>query len=82
MQSDLLVWIGPAALDPPAGLGREGGRGVRRLFDAVLGDPGVALAKEPGLTAQVHGLIYLFTDPGGVQQTICTISPPFICARA
>ena len=57
MQSDLLVWIGPAAFDPPAGLGREGGRGVRGVFDAVLGDPGVALAKEPGLTAQVHGLI-------------------------
>ena len=29
MQSDLLVWIGPPALDPPAGLGREGGRGYR-----------------------------------------------------
>ena len=53
MQSDLLVWIGPAALDPPAGLGREGGRGVLGIFDAVFSDPGVALAKEP----QVHGLI-------------------------
>ena len=57
MQSDLLVWIGPPALDPPAGLGRAGGRGIRRVFDAVLGDPGSALAKEPSLTAQVHGLI-------------------------
>ena len=45
MQSDLLVWIGPAALDPPAGLSREGGRGVRGVLDALLGDPGVALAK-------------------------------------
>ena len=42
MQSDLKVWIGPPALDLPAGLGREGGRGVRRVFDAVFGDPGVA----------------------------------------
>ena len=82
MQSDLLVWIGPAALDLPAGLGCEGGRGVRGVLDAVLGDPGVALAKESGLTAQVHGLIHPFADPRGVQQTICTISPPLICARA
>ena len=57
MQSDLLVWIVPAALDPPAGLGCEGGRGVRGVFDAVFGDPGVALAEEPGFTAQVHSLI-------------------------
>ena len=57
MQSDLLVWIDPAALDPLAGLGREGGRGIRKVFDAVFGDSGVALAKEPGLTAQLHGLI-------------------------
>ena len=70
MQSDLLVRIGPAALDPPAGLGGEGGRGVRGVFDAVLGDPGVALAKEPGLSTL-----------GGLQ-TIRTISPPLICARA
>ena len=37
-----MVWIGPAALDPPAGLGREGGRGVRGVFDAVFGDPAPA----------------------------------------
>lgn len=42
MQSDLMVWIGPAALDPPAGLGREGGRGFRGVFDAVFGDPAPA----------------------------------------
>ena len=57
MQSDLLVRIGPAALDPPAGLGREGGRSVKYSPDAVLGDPGIPLTKEPGLTAQVHGPI-------------------------
>lgn len=57
MQSDLLVWLAPTPLDPPAGLVREGGRGVRGVFDAVLSDSDVALAKEPGLTAQVHGLI-------------------------
>ena len=57
MQSDLLVWIAPTPLDPPAGLVREGGRGVRGVFDAVFSDSDVALAKEPGLTAQVHGLI-------------------------
>ena len=51
MQSDLLVWIGPATLGPPAGLGREGGRGARGVFDAVFSDPGVALAKEPGFIA-------------------------------
>ena len=44
-----MVWIGPAALDRPAGLGREGGRGVRGVIDAVFGDPG----------DQVHGLILL-----------------------
>ena len=57
MQSDLLVWIAPTPLDPPAGLVREGGRGVRGVFDAVFSDSDVALAKESGLTAQLHGLI-------------------------
>ena len=57
MQSDLLVRIGPAALNLPTGLGRDGGCGARGVFDAVFADPGVALAKESGLTPQMHGLI-------------------------
>ena len=57
MQSDLLVWISPTPLDPPAGLVREGDHGAPRVPDAVFSDSDVAMAKEPGLTAQVHGLI-------------------------
>ena len=68
MQSDLLVWIGPAALDLPAGLGGEGGRGVRGVFDAVFSDPGVALCQR----TRSH-------RPGARSVPVCSPAP-FRCA--
>ena len=48
MQSDLPVWIGPAAY------------GEYLMLCSV--SQGVALAKEPGLTAQVHDLTCVLTS--------------------
>ena len=67
MQSDLLMRVFPAALDAPARLGGQGGSGVRRILDAVFGDPAPAWR---------HGPNPSLTDPR-VQQTIGTISPLF-----